>query len=283
MSAIVEIIHGVAGITGVTLKLFARGVDSIVNGSGDTLVEQTNRQGVYRATVDEPLTGLHEAYMVDGSGNVLYAGFLDLRDTVGVQTVAELCHAISDSAGGTGARTVTITVNDGANLLQAASVRLVRGAESHLRKTDAGGQCVFNVDDGTWAVAITLPGYTFEGATLVVDGDDSLTYLMTRYAIAPPAAPNLTTGYVLCLGTDGLPEAGVTISAQMTAGPGVDGYALDTETIAMVSDADGVAQHTGFVRGAAYKFRRGSSAWWTAAQVAPNAATWNLREILGTP
>jgi hypothetical protein len=283
MSAIVEIIHGVAGITGVTLQLFARGVDTMVNGSGDTLVEQTSRKGVYRATVDEPLTGLHEAYMVDGNGHVLYAGFIDVRDAVSVQTVAELCHAISDSAGGTGARTVVITVSDGENPLQAASVRLARGAESYVRKTDASGQCVFNVDDGTWAVAITLAGFEFDGATLVVDGDESQAYSMTRYAIAPAAAPNLATGYVLCLGTDGLPESGVAISAQMTAGPGVEGYALDTETITMVSGADGVAQHTGFVRGAAYKFRRGASAWWTAAQVAPNATTWNLREILGTP
>jgi hypothetical protein len=283
MSAIVEIIHGVAGISGAILNLFARGVDSIANGSGDTLVEQTNRQGVYRATVEEPLTGLHEAYMVDGSGHVLYAGVIDLRESVGVQTVAELCHAITDSAGGVGARTVVVTVNDGEDPLQAASVRLTRGAESYIRSTDASGQCVFNVDDGPWVVAITLAGYTFDGATLVVDGDESTTYLMTRYAIAPPAAPNLTTGYVLCLGIDGLPEANVTISAQMTAGPGVDGYALDTETIAMISGADGIAQHTGFVRGASYKFRRGNSAWWSAAQVAPNANTWNLREILGTP
>jgi hypothetical protein len=283
MSAIVEIIHGVAGLTGATLKLFARGVDTLVNGSGDTLVEQTNRQGVYRATVDEPLTGLHEAYMVDGSGIVLYAGVIDLRATVGVQTVAELCHAISDSTGGTGARTVVVTVNDGEDPLQAASVRLARGAESYIQRTGASGQCAFNVDDGTWVVAITLAGFEFDGATLVVNGDETQTYSMTRYAIAPPAAPNLTTGFALCLGTDGLPEAGVAISAQMTAGPGVDGYALDTETITMVSGVDGVAQHTGFVRGAAYKFRRGTSAWWTAAQVAPNAATWNLREILGTP
>ncbi len=85
------------------------------------------------------------------------------------------------------------------------------------------------------------------------------------------------------LDTDGLPEAGVAIHAQMTAGPGKVGYALDTEIITMTSDADRIARHDGFVRGASYKFRRGVSAWWTQPRVAPDAAVWNLSEILGTP
>lgn len=278
----VEIIHGVPGLSG-TLMLFPRGSDAVANGSGDAVTEQTNRKGVYRATVDEALTGLHEAYLVDGGGNVLFAGVIDLVDSTAVQTVAELAHAITQSGSGFGARTVTVTVDDGADPLEGATVRLSKGSESYTQRTAVDGQCTFNVNDGTWAVAITVAGYSFAGDEIAVDGDEAATFSMTPYSIAAPAAPNLTTGYVLCLGIDGLPEEGVTINAQMTSGPGSGGYALDTDTITMTSDDDGLAQYSGFVRGAAYKFRRGNSTWWTSPQVAPSTPTWSLIEILGAP
>jgi hypothetical protein len=105
-----------------------------------------------------------------------------------------------------------------------------------------------------------------------------------RSGLIDSLAQRLVFSYCFTIGpSDGLPESGVTIHGQMTAGPGTDGYALDTEMITLVSDAYGIAQHTGFVCGASYKFRRGTSAWWTDVQVAPYAATWNLGEILGTP
>jgi hypothetical protein len=175
----VEIMHGVSGLTNVTLTLFPRGSDAIANGAGEPLSEQTTRKGVYRATVDEALSGLHEAYMVDGSGNVLYVGVIDLVDSTAVQTVGELAHAITQSVGGLGARTVTITVDDGTDPLESASVRMVKNSESYLLSTDANGQCVFNLDDGTWTVSITRPGYQFAGTTLVVNGSESVTYSMT--------------------------------------------------------------------------------------------------------
>ncbi len=278
----VEIIHGVSGLSG-TLKLYPRGSDSIANGAGDAFTEQTNRKGVYRATVDEALTGLHEAYLVDGGGNVLFAGVIDLVDSTAVQTVAELAHAITPSLAGIGARTVSVTVDDGTDPIEGATVRLSKGAESYTQRTDSDGECFFNLDDGTWLVAITMAGYSFAGDTLEVDADEAATFSMTPYSITPPASPNLTSGFVLCLGIDGLPEAGVKIYAQLTAGPGDDGYALDTDTITMTSDEDGLAQHAGFVCGGTYRFRRGTSGIWTDAQTAPATATWNLAEILGDP
>jgi hypothetical protein len=201
----VEIIHGATGLTAITLKLYARGSDAIVNGAGDALTEQTNRKGVYRATVDEALTGLHEAYMVDGSGNVLYAGVVRLQDTSEVCTVGELS-ALNDVP-----------------------------------------------DMAIGEVSITAP-----------------------------ALPNLTAGYLTCLGTDGLAEPGVIIQAKMTRGPGTAGYAVDSGLITMTSDGTGLAQHAGFIRGATYQFRRGSGSW-TIGRIAPNTDRWNLDEILGNP
>lgn len=200
-------------------------------------------------------------------------------NALSADAVAELVAGIN----GQGARTVAITIDNSTDPLEGARVRLTKGAETYLQTTNVNGQCTFNVNDGTWLVAITLFGYEFSGALLLVDADQHVAYSLTPYMIALPAAPSLTTGYVLCLGTDGLPEAGVKIYAQLTAGPGDDGYALATDTITMTSDEDGLAQHAGFVRGASYKFRRGDSTWWTAAAVAPSTATWNLREILGAP
>jgi hypothetical protein len=187
------------------------------------------------------------------------------------------------SGAGTGARTVTITVNDGSTALESARVRLTKGAEAYLQTTNVNGQCTFNVDDGTWTVAITLAGYSYAGSSLVVNGDETATYSMTAYAISAPAAPTLTTGYALCLGIDGLPEAGVIITAQMTAGPGDAGYALDNGMIEFTSDANGLAQYTGFVRGASYRFRRGKRAFVNDAALAPETASWSLTEILGNP
>lgn len=279
----VEVIVGIVGLTGCTLKLYPRGSDSIANGAGDALTAQTNRTWVYRATVDEAISGLHEAVVVDGSNNVLFVGVIDLEDTTAVQTVAELAHAITESTGGTGARTVTITVNDGTDALESASVRLTKGGETYVQATNVSGVATFNVDDGTWTVAITLAGYTYAGTTLVVDGTETVTYSMTAVNVAAPTNPNLTTGVALCLGTNGLLEAGVTVYAEMVDGPGTAGYALDTGTITMTSDANGIITHTGFVRGAQYRFRRGTSKWWGDPQTAPDAASWDLGEVLGKP
>jgi hypothetical protein len=224
------------------------------------------------------------------------AGYLDteiaaiLTDTNELQTdwanggrldaILDLAALGAGAVAGTGARTVTITVNDGTTALESASVRLTKGAETYVQKTSSVGRVTFNLDDGTWTVAISLAGYTYAGTTLVVDGDETATYSMTAYSISAPASPSLTTGYVVCLGVDGLPELGVSIVAQMTAGPGDTGYALDTGTITMFSDANGLAQYAGFVRGASYKFKRGMYRW-TSSQTAPEAASWALAEILG--
>ena len=197
----VDIIHGIAGITGIKLKLYALGVDTLANptGGGDAMTEQTNRVGVYRATVDEALVGTYEAYMVETStGDVLFTGAVVLADTTAVCTVRELgisdvtlsAEDIQDIAdgvvagtAGTGARTVTITVNDGTTALQGANVRVTLNLETYVQATNASGQCTFNLDDGTWTVGITLVNYTYSGTTLVVNGNETATYSMTAAGI----------------------------------------------------------------------------------------------------
>lgn len=90
MSAIVEIVHGIPGLTPATLYLRELGSSTVANGAGDALAEVDGEPGTYRAAVDEPLTGTHKARMVDGSGNVLYTGVVDMEDDDAVHTVGEL-------------------------------------------------------------------------------------------------------------------------------------------------------------------------------------------------
>jgi hypothetical protein len=88
---------------------------------------------------------------------------------------------------GVGAYSFVITVNDGTNALENASVRLINGVTTLSGQTDAAGQVTFGVDAGTWAVTITLAGYQFTPTTKVISGAASQTYSMTAVAIPAPA------------------------------------------------------------------------------------------------
>ena len=92
---------------------------------------------------------------------------------------------------GTGARTVTITVNDGTTPLQNATVRLTEGVNTFRALTNASGVATFNLDDATYTVAITKSGYSYAGTTLVVDGTETRTYSMTVVTVTPPDDPAL--------------------------------------------------------------------------------------------
>src|SRR5690606_3716044 len=71
-----------SGVT-LTLELYPLGSDTIANGSGDTLTEETNRKGLYIATVTEALTGWHHAIVLHGSVPVS-VGYVYLTDTANV-------------------------------------------------------------------------------------------------------------------------------------------------------------------------------------------------------
>jgi hypothetical protein len=159
--------------------------------------------------------------------------------------------------GGSGARTVTITVNDGSTALQNANVRMIQGAENYVVATNASGVAVFALDDATWNVAITKPGYTFTPATLIVNGTETQTYSMTALTITP-SNPGQVTGYLTIFGIDGEAEEGAEIHLQQLhpisgTGAGYDG-AVRTEE----SGADGVVEFTNMFKGGRYVLWRGT-------------------------
>lgn len=83
---------------------------------------------------------------------------------------------------GTGARTVTITVNDGSDALENATVRMTNALVNRLGRTNASGVVVFGLDDATWTVVVTKDNYEFTPTTLVVNGNETQTYSMTAVA-----------------------------------------------------------------------------------------------------
>lgn len=183
---------------------------------------------------------------------------------------------------GSGARTVTITVTDGTDPLENAKVRMTNGAESYLVETDTNGEADFALDDATWAVAITKSGYTFTPTTLAVSGDTTHTYAMTAISIAS-SDPGLVTGYSTCLGSDGEPLAGVSVSLQMTKPPTGSGTAFDADTVTQTSGSDGVVQFTGLAPGGTYWQWRGTNrASGKAIKIASDATTpYSLDNIAG--
>jgi hypothetical protein len=107
-----------------------------------------------------------------------------------LETLSDQIDGISTGSG-TGARTVTVTVNDGTDTLQNARVRMTEGVNSYTATTNVSGVATFNLDDATYTVSITKSGYSYAGTTLVVDGTEAVTYSMTAVTVTPPDDPAL--------------------------------------------------------------------------------------------
>lgn len=201
----------------ITAKLFAVGSDTVVATASAT--EATNRKGTYSAAFTDVAAGTYELISFVSSTPVarwyvvltLTTATFQVTDAP-ASTIANavwnetqsghttagtfgkyLDAAISGLSTGTGsgARTVTITVNDGTTVLQNARVRLTEGANTYTGLTNVSGVVTFNLDDATYTVGITKSGYSYAGTTLVVDGTETRTYSMTLISVTPPDDPAL--------------------------------------------------------------------------------------------
>lgn len=208
-------------------------------------------------------------------------------DKFQIVSAAEWERITTDNGGtGTGARSVTPTVDDGATALESARIRFTKGAESYVGTTDVNGQVAFSLDDGTWTVTISLAGYTFTPTTLVVDGTETPTYSMTSSGSIPVSEIGKTTGYYTALDEDGVEEEGVKIylTAVQTKSSDFSGVAFDTTPRMEVSDAQGLVSFTNLVKGATYKLQRGSlnSPFKTMVKIPYNAgSTYALDNAFG--
>jgi hypothetical protein len=198
-------------------------------------------------------------------------------------TLPAAIDAIEGGGGsGTGARTVTITVNDGTTALQNATVRMTEGANTFTSLTNVSGVAVFNLDDATYTVGVTKSGYSYVGTTLIVNGTETATYSMTVTTITPPSNPSLSAIVVLCLDAAGQPEASVAIDIRIVTAPsGSQNIAYKGAKQTATSDANGIARFE-VVQGSICEWKRGKADVWSSVTINSDSVT-NVTSVIGSP
>lgn len=186
--------------------------------------------------------------------------FARLGAPAGASIAADI--AALDTGTGTGARTVTPTVRVSGVALEGATVRMVLGSEAYTGTTNSSGQVTFNLDDGTYTVSISKPGYSFAGTTLVVDGTETPIYNMAAISVSTPADPALATLTVKCLDKAGAAEPGAKVYVRLVGIPsGSTGLSFDGISSEATANSEGNATLT-IVKLAKYQIRRGGTQQW---------------------
>ena len=205
-------------------------------------------------------------------------------DNTGIDDLQTKIDAALAAGGGTGAYTVTITVQSSSDssAIEGARVRLTSGVDTVVGSTNASGVIAFSRDAATWSVVITKAGYSFTPTTLVVSANTTHTYQMTPQVVTPAALPSQATGTLVCYDESGVAEASVSIYLQQIAAPEGHGSAFDTAIRTLTSDGSGIVTATGLWRGGRYNAWRGTSIVKVPFTV-PEAASFNLPAVLGTP
>ena len=290
------------------LVLFLEALDGGPAADTDGYAFTSSGDMEYSCTVTDALLGLYRCVAKTTGGVVAGAGYVtigastaavrirseeaavldpaSLRSALGMSAADlddQLDAVLAASGGaGTGARTVTITVNDGTTALQNAVVRLSEGLNTYRTLTNVSGVAVFNVDDATYTVAVTKSGYTFAGTTIVVNGTETATYSMTATNVTSPTNPDLSAIEVLCLDEDFEAVAGVEVNFRMAAiASGDQNRAHPGAKKTVTSNSSGIARFEG-PQGATIEWKRGTGQVWTAV-VLDNDAVTNVTSLIGSP
>lgn len=216
-------------------------------------------------TVTNKATGIYKAAVtIPGGWEV--GDVIQVRIAATVATVADnstIFTSTLDSAdsGGalTGARSVTITVTDGTNPLQGATVRVRNGSQVEARSTNASGVVTFSLDDLTWDVTITKDHYSFAPTTLVVDGTETRTYAMTAVSIPAPGSSLQTTAYATIYDANGDPLANQTVSFELVSSDKTAGRGYDVTAVTATSNGSGLIQ-VALLKSTRYRARYGDRA-----------------------
>lgn len=185
------------------------------------------------------------------------------------------------SSSGSGAFAIAITVDDGTDPIESATVRFTKGAETWTDTTDASGDAGLSLDAGTYTVSITAPGYGYTPTAEVIVGADSLTYSMT--ALTPSSGPSQVTGYCYCYDAEGNPEESVTISCRPYQASASQGAAVEATARTADSDVNGLVEFPGLFPGMEYLLQRQASETGQAiARIASGATgTVQLPSMIG--
>jgi len=253
-------------------------------------VTLTEASSVYSGNVTGTSAG-QKIFVMKASGVIVGSRLRTIADTTATFIIlSELETYASD---GRGAYPVTITIDDGTDPIEGATVRITTSGLVVTKTTDVDGIALFALDNGTYDVTITMAGYGAGVESLTVSGSSSDTYSLTEIVVTPPASALVATGIMIVYDEDGAEEEGASISIQLTAGPGTDGYGWDTAVRTEVSDADGLVTFAGMIRGATYSVWRGVAATEVTAFTAQSSSdasecvvpldqdTFSLPEVTG--
>ncbi len=148
--------------------------------------------------------------------------------------------------------TITVTTT-GAVPIQGANVRVSRTGYTYTATTNASGVATFSLDDATWTVAITAPGYQFTPVSLVVDGTETVTYQMTSTGTITPSPAGQVTGYWTVYDKSGVVDPGAIVNMEIdNFAKGSTGYAVEDTSRPVTADGSGIAAFTGLFPGATY-------------------------------
>lgn len=251
----------------------------------------TESAGIYSGNVTAAVSA-QVLFLLKSSGTIIGYRIRTIADDVGPYVIlTELEQLASD---GRGPNIVTLTIDDGTDPLPGATVRITASGFRVTGTTNGSGVVVFALEDDTFDVVISKPGFGAEIDTLTVSGATTDTFSLTELVVTPPTSALLATGLMIVYDELGEIEADVPISIQLVSGPGTAGYALDTRPRSAVSDVDGLVEFIGLIRGATYAIWRAAAAGTETALVfatrsistrqtfvVPNLDTFNLPEIIG--
>ncbi|MFQ5834308.1 MAG: carboxypeptidase-like regulatory domain-containing protein [bacterium] len=184
-----------------------KNADATNNGTRITagIVEVGN--GYYQASVSIPDTHSGGILWDTGEATPKYV-YQDINPGVDEYTDAKIS---SRAVGmGTGVNTVTITLTEtgGTPVIPGATVSVKNQANDTLLATgttDANGQVVFMLDNGTYSVdKQKLGSYSFTNPeTLVVSGNTNQSYIGTPISVSAPAQPNTCRMFIWARNLDG--------------------------------------------------------------------------------
>lgn len=221
-------------------------------------------------------TAANQTTIIGHLTDIKGAGFSTSTDTL-----EKIRDALPVSTG-TGAYTLTVTVNDGTTALQNATVRLSEGVNAFAGQTNASGVVTFSLDAATYSVAITKDGYSFTPTTKVVAGSGTQTYSMTLVVVVPDADPLKCVATVTCYDVLTADDDEARVFIQQTAVPsGDDNHVFDGREKLLTPDTDGVIELT-LWRGATYLIWRGTDKADGVTFTVPNAATMDIDSVLGS-
>lgn len=179
-------------------------------------------------TLGSAVNPLTTGFLVDATTGGYFVPQVDVGTARGVMwtcTTTSLARLIQFYDGtvmdpGSGAFAVEVTVTDGSDPIEAATVQIRNGVTVGTGVTDASGNATLVGGALTYDVTVAKDGYTFAATTRTITGNQAgtLTSDLVMTAVAIPAAPaNPSKGTVYCYvqPSDTTTRAGYIVTARL--------------------------------------------------------------------